>query len=82
MCEFCEDGKTLLKEIDLISKSSWGWGNDEVEVKLKNTCTFELRVFIDRGYLRLVDPDDCGCLDHGQKVLINYCPMCGKRIIY
>ncbi len=37
-------------------------------------------VFIDRGYLLLVDLDDCNCMDHGEKVKINYCPFCGKEV--
>lgn len=34
-------------------------------------------VFIDRGYLRLVGTDS-QCLDHGEKIKINFCPVCGE----
>ena len=41
----------------------------------------EWQVFIDtRGYLRLADPDDCMCLDNGEKIKISYCPNCGGVI--
>lgn len=37
----------------------------------------DVYVFIDRGYLRLAG-NDSECLDHGEKVKINFCPLCGE----
>ena len=31
------------------------------------------------GYLRITS-DDYGCLDHGEKIKIKYCPMCGREL--
>jgi len=35
-------------------------------------------VHIDRGYLRLSQDGDNQCLDHGEKIKINFCPVCGE----
>jgi len=80
MCKYCEKDETLLQKDEIISNMSFGWGNDEVKINRSQCIEYSLSVFVDRGYLRLVDPEDCGCLDHGQKVLINYCPMCGDAL--
>jgi len=37
-------------------------------------------IYDDRGYLRL-GYDDFNCLDHGEKYKINYCPMCGRKLV-
>ncbi len=78
MCEYCENEKDLIRETELISRQSWGWG--DVECSLDGVIEYELSLFIDRGYLRLVDPDDCQCIEGGQKIKVNYCPMCGDKI--
>jgi hypothetical protein len=80
MCKYCEKDETLLQKDEIISDMSFGWGNDEVKINRSQCIEYSLSVFVDRGYLRLADPEDCGCLDHGQKVRINYCPMCGEAL--
>lgn len=80
MCEFCENSKTLIQKDELISPQSFGWGDDESKICLKQTVEFSLSVFVDRGYLRLVDPSDCNCLDHDEKIKIKFCPMCGASL--
>lgn len=77
MCEYCEKDKILLEQDEIISNMSFGWGNDEVVINRKQCSEYTLSVFIDMGYLRLVDKDDSGCLDHGQRIKLRYCPMCG-----
>lgn len=32
------------------------------------------------GYLRLVDLEDCGCVDHSDNIKINFCPFCGSKL--
>ena len=29
----------------------------------------------------MVDLDDCNCLEAGKKLKINFCPMCGLKIV-
>lgn len=82
MCEFCDDSKSLLIQDELISHQSWGWGNDEVKINLRDALelSYSLHVMVDRGYLRLIDPEDGDCMDHGERVKINFCPMCGRNL--
>ena len=80
MCNYCDDNNILIKKDDLISPTSFGWGDDDTKINLSQTANLSLIVFVDRGYLRLADAEDCGCLDHDEKILINYCPMCGKKL--
>jgi hypothetical protein len=41
---------------------------------------YDLGLFIDRGYLRLADLEDCQCMDHEERVKINFCPFCGEEL--
>ena len=78
MCKFCENDEILIQKDELICNFSFGWGNVKID---RSQCSeYSLSMFIDRGYLRLVDPTDSGCLDHGEKVKIFFCPMCGKKL--
>lgn len=55
MCDFCKNKKQLLiKDVPHVIWGKYAYDN-------------ELQVVIDRGYLRLVDPDDMQCMDHGEK---------------
>lgn len=79
MCKYCEDEKTIM-EVDTISPStaSFCGGIKEDEI---DSLAYRLGVFVDtRGYLRLVDLDDCNCLDGGEKAKISFCPFCGKEL--
>lgn len=79
MCEFCEKEKPMMeKEVVNGNMIHWAGG-----IKPEDVYRYEykLGVFIDtRGYLRLVDLDDCNCLDGGEKIEINFCPICGNNI--
>ena len=76
MCDFCEKRKPLLKKTGIISDNIVIWGG---EVDLSDT--YDMHLFIDRSFIRLADPTDCQCLDHGAKIKINFCPMCGREIM-
>jgi hypothetical protein len=67
-CKYCDDmGIMIEKEIP--------------DIAMEQFVGYEkLQVIIDRGYLRLCYIDDCDCLDHDEKIKINYCPMCGKKL--
>lgn len=76
MCEYCENGHSILsKNIVLLNMVQWC---GETKAKDLNLLEDEFIFFIDRGFLRFVNKDDMGCLDHGDKVVIKYCPFCGK----
>lgn len=76
MCAFCEGKKTILEK-EIVNDWIFGWMK---EVKPKDLIYDNLGVFIDRGYLRMADLDDCQCLESGQKIKINYCLFCGKEV--
>jgi hypothetical protein len=80
MCKYCTDEATLLQKDEIISNMSFGWGDPETKINRQQCCEYSLAVFVDRGYLRLADTEDSQCLDHGQKVKIKYCPMCGCEL--
>ena len=68
-CEYCQSEKGMF--FKLVPYSIWG-------KEVNDYKNFAL--FIDRGYLRFADAEDKNCLDHGEKIKINYCPMCGTEI--
>jgi hypothetical protein len=68
MCEFCNEEKQLLAR------------NVPYEIWGKLSGYEELQVIIDRGFLRLGYTDDMQCMEHGEKIKINYCPICGNKI--
>ena len=77
MCKYCEEECSLL---DFESLDSWilGW-TAEAKITQETAVYSTISVLLDRGYLRLVDYNDRACLDHGQKLRLNFCPFCGKR---
>ena len=78
MCDYCDNDKTIIVK-DVVSSGSWGWGGD-TKIKEDEAFKYPLGLFVDRGYLRLVDLDDCNCLDAGEKIKINFCPFCGEKL--
>lgn len=82
MCEYCESNKTMMVR-DEINKANFGWGyDDQIKLTLREAeeDPNKLGVFIDRGHLRMVELHDCNCMEAGQKLKINFCPMCGDKI--
>ena len=75
-CDFCkDDGKNIF---DFKTLDSWVLGWNDAPITKENASYSNNAVFIDRGFLRLVDIDDAQCMDHGQKVKIKFCPFCGN----
>lgn len=68
MCVYCENEQSLVeKEFPYMGFGTFCYDQT-------------WSIFIDRGHLRLADKEDCQCMDHGENIKINYCPMCGKKI--
>ena len=67
-CPFCKEEKQLITK------------NVAIEIFGTLAGYEEMQIIVDRGYLRLGFTDDMQCLDHGEKIKINYCPMCGNRM--
>lgn len=66
-CEYCRwDGPKRLCETD-----SWG---DGVSAFIHMKC-------LDGPCLSLTALYDCGYVSGGRDVQINYCPMCGRKLI-
>jgi len=74
-CKYCNDGYNIF-EFEELSDDLLIFGGD---IAKDNAIYIERGVFIDRGWLRLVDLDDCGCMDHGERVKLGFCPFCGKE---
>ncbi len=74
MCEYCECDKILMQEeIDVlrgIGKIGEGGYVDKDVLYV---------MYDSRGYLRLVN-EDYGCLDHGERIKMNYCFNCGRKL--
>lgn len=81
MCVYCTEGERLLIESTKISNMIYySVGqilNREDLDEDDNSVVIEVRN--GRGYIRLGDRSDMGCLDHSDNIKINYCPMCGKE---
>ena len=82
MCTWCKESAfgTLI-ESEKLESAIIGW-----EAKMKateldnidNSVVMEIRC--GSGYIRLGDRGDMNCLDHEEKIEINYCPMCGRKL--
>ena len=67
-CLFCKTEKPLLrKDVPCVMFGEIVKPDDTLLVIVDN-----------RGYLRLVDSEDYQCLDHGEKIAIKFCPVCGE----
>lgn len=84
MCKYCEDNEPIIKLEDNVRLSAWHWGwagkDYAITMEQAEKDTHDLHLFVDRGYVRLADPEDCQCIDHGQRVKIKYCPFCGVEL--
>lgn len=85
-CEICKEERDLLfgtietfNDIYLLGQKD-GDSLDVATIK-RALEEEEIRVFFDRGCLRLTIGDDINCLDHSiDYVKINYCPACGREL--
>ena len=81
MCKYCE-GKEIMTMIESSKKVNDSFCYDyELKVsemeELDNSVIFENRNGC--GFIRLVNREDCNCIEHGEYFKINNCPMCGKN---
>ena len=82
MCEFCE-GRSYKTLIESDKKVNCSFDYDE-EIKFSeaidedNSVIFEIRN--GNGFIRLVNREDCNCIESGGYFKINYCPMCGRKL--
>ena len=76
MCDICES-KEVLINVELVDEAPIIWCGS---ISVKDLTYSDFGVFVDRGHIRFCDMSDCGCMDHGQKVKINFCPNCGKDL--
>lgn len=77
MCKYCEQKETLLEK-EMIADSIIGW---DKEMKATELTHYTMSVFMDRGYLRVMDKEDAQCIDGGLKIKLNFCLMCGEDLI-
>lgn len=78
-CEYCNQDRKTIFDFETLDHWVLGW-NSDVTITMDNAMFSNNTVYIDRGYLRMVDVDDSNCLDHGQKMKLNYCPFCGVKL--
>ncbi len=82
MCEFC-DGKGFKNLIEDTKKINGRFDYDEnikfsEAIEEDNSVIFEVRN--GTGFIRLVNREDCNCIESGINFKINYCLMCGKKL--
>jgi hypothetical protein len=75
-CKYCDDSNRFLLTEEFVKDIGFA-----TEVKQEDLHIFkdDYSVFVDRGYLRLCTKDS-DCLDHGEKIAISFCPMCGRNL--
>jgi hypothetical protein len=76
-CVFCKKGGNNIFNFETLDDWILGWNG---KITNENACRSNNAVFIDRGFLRMVNADDSQCLDHGEKIKIKYCPFCGRTL--
>lgn len=78
MCDYCKNQKTMLKT-EVVNPNMVRFC--DIEPADIQDVAYTVGVFIDnRGFLRLVDLEDCSCIDGGQRIKIHFCPNCGEKI--
>lgn len=86
MCKYCENEVDLLAaEVEELDDIFLTFADDRQQFTAGHIRTFydinQVRVFYDRGYLRLTKGEDVGCLDHSEdRIKINFCPICGNNL--
>lgn len=86
MCRICEGKQDLLGGSMEVFNDVYLFGlkkeeNMKVETILEAFEKEDIRVFCDRGHIRLTKGDDINCLEHSlDYVKINFCPMCGLKL--
>lgn len=81
-CKYCDDSNHFLlggSEIGIRDLCILA-GDNDIEMTGNEILKFEetFSVFIDRQHLRMTIDGDSNCMDHGEKIKINFCPVCGE----
>jgi hypothetical protein len=76
-CDFCKEEARNIFDFEMLQDWFGGFCGD-APITSENAVRENHAIFIDRGYLRLVDIAESQCMDHGEKVKINFCPFCGR----
>lgn len=82
MCEYCaESAFNTLIEADVTIYAENIFGKVHLyDEPFDEDMSVALDIRCGSGYIRLGDRTDMGCIDHGGKIKINYCPMCGRKL--
>jgi hypothetical protein len=77
----CEN-ESLFLEREVVDEGMFGWA--QMPMQINKILYTSVGVLIDKRdtetYLRLVQTDDYGCLEAGEKIEIKFCPFCGKKL--
>jgi hypothetical protein len=81
MCKYCDGSNHfLLNDEFLVCEDILILaGESNIDMTGNQLLKFKecVDVSIDRGYLRMVGEDN-SCIDHGERIKINFCPVCGE----
>ena len=82
MCKHCEQGAfNTLIEKHITEYATNIWGNfHKWDEPIENDMSLVFEMRCGSGYLRLGDRSEMQCIDHGEKIKINFCPMCGRKL--
>jgi len=75
MCDFCKGNKHIFS-VDVLD----GWSLPYGPITEKDATHSKMVIFIDRGWLRMVEEHNSECLFNGDRTTINYCPFCGTPL--
>jgi len=81
MCECCRGELTELIKSDKVDELQFGWDSvASININNRQDNSVMMEVRGNCGYIRLGDREDMQCLDHGEYIKVNYCPICGSKI--
>jgi len=82
MCRYCGGKLVELIEADKLDESLFEWSGEatiRIYDRENNSVMFEVRNGV--GYIRLGDREDMNCIESGDKIKVNFCPMCGVKLL-
>ena len=82
MCKFCEGigCKTLIEDCRKVNPSFDYDDNIKFSEAIDEDSSVTFEIINDDGYIRLVNRDDCNCLESGKYFKIKYCLECGRKL--
>ena len=82
MCKYCDESAfNTIIESNYIEYASNICGKVCVwdqPYEIDNSVVFEMRC--GSGYIRLGDRSEMNCIDHEDKIKVNYCFYCGRKL--